>query len=166
LPCSRYPPMNRLQAAAVVDSVRTYFAEFRILGQKHEDGYGWHIHELKSGEKTYRVFAARSSSSLFLSSISLSESQVAATVSSTSGTDGSSSSSRSTSAGSGSPSAALVNNGRMRCSPSQQECTACFQQEGMDSSAVVGKGLRTATAPFRMPLDQRCKPRMIARRQP
>lgn len=49
-----------VSAAWVADStsVHSHFAESRSLGQKHEYGYGWHLHELKSGEKTYRVFAA------------------------------------------------------------------------------------------------------------
>src|ERR1017187_4864006 len=39
-------------------SVHSRFAETYSLGQKHQYGYGWHIHDLKSGVKTYRVFAA------------------------------------------------------------------------------------------------------------
>lgn len=47
-------------------SVHSHFAESRSLGQKHEYGYGWHIHELKSGEKTYRVFAAEGNGGQFV----------------------------------------------------------------------------------------------------
>ena len=39
-------------------SVHSRFAETYSLGQKHQYGYGWHIHDLNSGVKTYRVFAA------------------------------------------------------------------------------------------------------------
>ena len=39
-------------------SVHSRFPAAYSLGQKHEYGYGWHIHDLRSGAKTYRVFAA------------------------------------------------------------------------------------------------------------
>jgi CubicO group peptidase (beta-lactamase class C family) len=29
-----------------------------VFGADHEYGYGWHIHHLKSGDRTYRVYAA------------------------------------------------------------------------------------------------------------
>ncbi len=57
-----------VSAAWVADSisVHSHFAESRSLGQKHEYGYGWHIHELKSGENTYRVFAAEGNGGQFV----------------------------------------------------------------------------------------------------
>jgi len=39
-------------------SVHSHFAAKYSLGQQHDYGYGWHIHYLLSGAKTYRVFAA------------------------------------------------------------------------------------------------------------
>jgi CubicO group peptidase (beta-lactamase class C family) len=57
-----------VSASWVADSISVHsqFAESRSLGQKHEYGYGWHIHELKSGEKTYRVFAAEGNGGQFV----------------------------------------------------------------------------------------------------
>jgi CubicO group peptidase (beta-lactamase class C family) len=39
-------------------AVHSRFSPTYSLGLKHEYGYGWHIHNLKSGTTTYRVFAA------------------------------------------------------------------------------------------------------------
>jgi CubicO group peptidase (beta-lactamase class C family) len=39
-------------------SVHSHFAPKYSLGQQHSYGYGWHIHDLRSGANTYRVFAA------------------------------------------------------------------------------------------------------------
>jgi CubicO group peptidase (beta-lactamase class C family) len=47
-------------------SVHSRFSPTFSLGQKHEYGYGWHIHELKSGAKTYRVFAAEGNGGQFV----------------------------------------------------------------------------------------------------
>jgi len=47
-------------------SVHSRFSPAFSLGQKHEYGYGWHIHELKSGAKTYRVFAAEGNGGQFV----------------------------------------------------------------------------------------------------
>jgi len=47
-------------------SVHSRFAPTSGFGQKHEYGYGWHIHELKSGVKTYRVFAAEGNGGQFV----------------------------------------------------------------------------------------------------
>jgi len=38
--------------------IHSHFAAKYSLGQQHNYGYGWHIHDLKSGAKTYQVFAA------------------------------------------------------------------------------------------------------------
>lgn len=43
---------------AASTTTHSHFAPQFSLGQLHEYGYGWHIHYLKSGGKTYRVFAA------------------------------------------------------------------------------------------------------------
>jgi CubicO group peptidase (beta-lactamase class C family) len=69
-------------------SVHSRFPATYSLGQKHEYGYGWHIHDLRSGAKTYRVFAAEGNGGQFV---------IAATVSSNSGIDGSWNLSRSSS---------------------------------------------------------------------
>jgi CubicO group peptidase (beta-lactamase class C family) len=47
-------------------SVHSRFAAKYSLGQKHEYGYGWHIHDLKSGAKTYRLFAAEGNGGQFV----------------------------------------------------------------------------------------------------
>jgi CubicO group peptidase (beta-lactamase class C family) len=47
-------------------SVHSRFASTFSLGQKHEYGYGWHIHDLQSGAKTYRVFAAEGNGGQFV----------------------------------------------------------------------------------------------------
>jgi CubicO group peptidase (beta-lactamase class C family) len=47
-------------------SVHSRFAATYSLGQKHEYGYGWHIHDLRSGAKTYRVFAAEGNGGQFV----------------------------------------------------------------------------------------------------
>jgi len=47
-------------------SVHSRFAATYSLGQEHEYGYGWHIHHLKSGVKTYRVFAAEGNGGQFV----------------------------------------------------------------------------------------------------
>jgi len=47
-------------------SVHSRFAATYSLGQEHEYGYGWHIHNLKSGVKTYRVFAAEGNGGQFV----------------------------------------------------------------------------------------------------
>ena len=39
-------------------SSHSRFAKDRSLGQEHEYGYGWHLHELHSGGKSYKAFAA------------------------------------------------------------------------------------------------------------
>ncbi len=47
-------------------SVHSHFAAKYSLGQQHNYGYGWHIHDLKSGAKTYRVFAAEGNGGQFV----------------------------------------------------------------------------------------------------
>jgi CubicO group peptidase (beta-lactamase class C family) len=47
-------------------SVHSHFAAKYSLGQQHHYGYGWHIHDLKSGAKTYRVFAAEGNGGQFV----------------------------------------------------------------------------------------------------
>lgn len=47
-------------------SVHSHFDPKFSLGQKHEYGYGWHIHDLKSGANTYRVFAAEGNGGQFV----------------------------------------------------------------------------------------------------
>jgi CubicO group peptidase (beta-lactamase class C family) len=47
-------------------SVHSRFSRTYSLGQEHEYGYGWHIHDLKSGQKTYRVFAAEGNGGQFV----------------------------------------------------------------------------------------------------
>jgi CubicO group peptidase (beta-lactamase class C family) len=47
-------------------SVHSRFSPTYSLGQKHEYGYGWHIHDLKSGAKTFRVFAAEGNGGQFV----------------------------------------------------------------------------------------------------
>lgn len=47
-------------------SVHSRFDPSFSLGQEHEYGYGWHIHNLKSGTKTYRVFAAEGNGGQFV----------------------------------------------------------------------------------------------------
>ncbi len=47
-------------------SVHSHFDPKFGLGQKHEYGYGWHIHDLKSGANTYRVFAAEGNGGQFV----------------------------------------------------------------------------------------------------
>jgi CubicO group peptidase (beta-lactamase class C family) len=39
-------------------SFHSRFAPANSLGQEHEYGYGWHIHDLKSGGRIYREFSA------------------------------------------------------------------------------------------------------------
>jgi hypothetical protein len=36
------------------------------LGQDHQYGYSWHIHNLESGGRTYRVFAAEGNGGQFV----------------------------------------------------------------------------------------------------
>jgi CubicO group peptidase (beta-lactamase class C family) len=47
-------------------SVHSHFDPKYSLGRTHEYGYGWHIHQLKSGEKTYKVFAAEGNGGQFV----------------------------------------------------------------------------------------------------
>ena len=47
-------------------SFHSRFAAAYSLGQEHQYGYGWHIHNLKSGGKTYRVFAAEGNGGQFV----------------------------------------------------------------------------------------------------
>ena len=47
-------------------SVHSQFSPTYSLGQKHQYGYGWHIHDLKSGAKTYRIFAAEGNGGQFI----------------------------------------------------------------------------------------------------
>jgi CubicO group peptidase (beta-lactamase class C family) len=47
-------------------SVHSHFDAKYSLGQKHQYGYGWHIHDLKSGAKNYRVFAAEGNGGQFV----------------------------------------------------------------------------------------------------
>jgi CubicO group peptidase (beta-lactamase class C family) len=47
-------------------SMHSRFSPTYSLGQIHQYGYGWHIHDLKSGEKTYRVFAAEGNGGQFV----------------------------------------------------------------------------------------------------
>jgi CubicO group peptidase (beta-lactamase class C family) len=47
-------------------SVHSHFAAKYSLGQQHHYGYGWHIHDLTSGAKTYRVFAAEGNGGQFV----------------------------------------------------------------------------------------------------
>ncbi|HEV2172299.1 MAG TPA: hypothetical protein VGR71_01975, partial [Nitrospira sp.] len=47
-------------------SVHSRFDPSFSLAQEHEYGDGWHIHNLKSGTKTYRVFAAEGNGGQFV----------------------------------------------------------------------------------------------------
>jgi CubicO group peptidase (beta-lactamase class C family) len=47
-------------------SFHSRFAPAHSLGQEHEYGYGWHLHNLESGEKNYRVFAAEGNGGQFV----------------------------------------------------------------------------------------------------
>jgi CubicO group peptidase (beta-lactamase class C family) len=47
-------------------AVHSRFSPTYSLGQKHEYGYGWHIHDLKSGAETFRVFAAEGNGGQFV----------------------------------------------------------------------------------------------------
>jgi CubicO group peptidase (beta-lactamase class C family) len=47
-------------------SVHSRFSPTYSLGLKHEYGYGWHIHDLKSDAKVYRVFAAEGNGGQFV----------------------------------------------------------------------------------------------------
>jgi CubicO group peptidase (beta-lactamase class C family) len=47
-------------------SVHSHFAAKYSLGQQHNYGYGWHIHDLNSGAKTFRVFAAEGNGGQFV----------------------------------------------------------------------------------------------------
>jgi CubicO group peptidase (beta-lactamase class C family) len=47
-------------------SVHSRFAAKYSVGQQHHYGYGWHIHDLKSGAKTYQVFAAEGNGGQFV----------------------------------------------------------------------------------------------------
>jgi CubicO group peptidase (beta-lactamase class C family) len=47
-------------------SVHSRFSPKYSLGQIHQYGYGWHIHDLKSGDKTYRAFAAEGNGGQFV----------------------------------------------------------------------------------------------------
>ncbi len=51
-------------------SVHSHFAAKYSLGEEHSYGYGWHIHNLKSGAKSYRVFAAEGNGGQFIVVIS------------------------------------------------------------------------------------------------
>jgi len=47
-------------------SIHSHFDPKFSLGQQHYYGYGWHIHDLVSGTKTYRVFAAEGNGGQFV----------------------------------------------------------------------------------------------------
>jgi CubicO group peptidase (beta-lactamase class C family) len=47
-------------------SVHSHFDAKYSLGQQHNYGYGWHLHDLKRGPKTYRVFAAEGNGGQFV----------------------------------------------------------------------------------------------------
>jgi len=47
-------------------SIHSHFDPKHSLGQQHNYGYGWHIHDLKSSDKTYRVFAAEGNGGQFV----------------------------------------------------------------------------------------------------
>jgi len=47
-------------------SIHSHFDQKFSLGQEHHYGYGWHIHDLKSGGNTYRVFAAEGNGGQFV----------------------------------------------------------------------------------------------------
>ena len=55
----------------VTDSTSSHsrFAKDRSLGQEHNYGYGWHLHELRSGGKTYKTFAAEGNGGQFVIAI-------------------------------------------------------------------------------------------------
>ena len=52
----------------VADSTRFHarFAKDRSLGQEHGYGFGWHLHSLESGGKSYKVFAAEGNGGQFV----------------------------------------------------------------------------------------------------
>lgn len=50
-------------------SFHSRFARDRSLGQEHDYGYGWHLHELRSGGKIYKTFAAEGNGGQFVISI-------------------------------------------------------------------------------------------------
>lgn len=47
-------------------SSHSRFAAAYSLGQEHEYGYGWHIHNLKSGGRTFHVLAAEGNGGQFV----------------------------------------------------------------------------------------------------
>lgn len=47
-------------------TAHSHFPPAFSLGQKHEYGYGWHIHDLTSGTKTFRVYAAEGNGGQFV----------------------------------------------------------------------------------------------------
>ncbi len=47
-------------------SFHARFAKDRSLGQEHQYGYGWHLHDLQSGGKSYKVFAAEGNGGQFV----------------------------------------------------------------------------------------------------
>ncbi len=55
----------------VTDStfIHSRFAKERSLGQEHDYGYGWHLHELRSGGRVYKTFAAEGNGGQFVIAI-------------------------------------------------------------------------------------------------
>ena len=55
----------------VTDSTSSHsqFAKDRSLGQEHDYGYGWHLHELHSDGKIYKTFAAEGNGGQFVIAI-------------------------------------------------------------------------------------------------
>jgi len=47
-------------------SIHSHFDPRFSLGQQHDYGYGWHIHDLLSGARTYHVFAAEGNGGQFV----------------------------------------------------------------------------------------------------
>ena len=60
---------QRLLSKEWVTESTTFHARFagdRSLGQEHQYGYGWHLHDLQSGGKSYKVFAAEGNGGQFV----------------------------------------------------------------------------------------------------
>lgn len=60
---------NRVVRKAWVEDSTSFHARFATehsLGQEHEYGYGWHLHTLEAGGKTYKVFAAEGNGGQFV----------------------------------------------------------------------------------------------------
>ena len=50
-------------------SFHARFAKDRSLGQEHEYGFGWHLHQFRSGGKVYKAFAAEGNGGQFVITI-------------------------------------------------------------------------------------------------